>query len=112
MMRPQFTDNLPSKSEIFEHWKERLLEFGFFVDWGEPGCWGCGFHYSDKYDIGRSNASWHEILRRWDSIPLQRCHIVPRSLGGTNDVANLFLMCRECHDQMPNTVVPEIFFEW
>jgi hypothetical protein len=34
------------------------------------------------------------------------------SLGGSDDVSNLFLMCRECHDLMPNTKFPEIFFEW
>lgn len=25
---------------------------------------------------------------------------------------NLFLMCRECHDIAPNTIFPEIFFQW
>lgn len=108
----RFVDDLPSKGQIFEYWKERLFERGFFVDWGEPGCWACGFHYGAKYDIKRSDASWSEILRCWNSIPLQRCHIIPRSIGGTDDVENLFLMCRECHDQAPNTSIPEIFFEW
>src|SRR5271155_4282195 len=109
---PLFADDLPSKGQIFEYWKERLSGLGFFIDWGEPGCWACGFHYSAKYDIKRSDAHWDEILLCWNSIPLQRCHVVPRSLGGANDVANLFLMCRECRDQAPNTSVPEIFFEW
>ena len=75
-------------------------------------CWACGFHYGTKYDIRRSDASWHEILRCWDKIPLQRCHISPSSLGGTDEEANLFLMCRECHDRMPNTSISQIFFEW
>jgi HNH endonuclease len=112
MVRLQFTDSLPLKSQVFEHWKERLPGLGFFIDWGEPGCWACGFHYGAKYDIKRSHAPWHEVLLCWGKIPLQRCHITPRSLGGTDDVANLFLMCHECHDQMPNTSIPEIFFEW
>jgi len=107
-----FTDDLPRKSQVFDHWKERLGELGFFVDWGEPGCWACGFHYDDKYDITQSDARWDEILGGWDRIPLQRCHIIPRSLGGTDDVSNLFLMCRECHDLAPNTSIPEVFFEW
>jgi hypothetical protein len=109
---PPFTDDLPLKSQIFEYWKERLPELALFIDWGEPGCWACGFHYGAKYDIKRSDADWPEILQCWNRIPLQRCHIIPRSLGGTNDEANLFLMCRECHDQAPNTSLPEIFFEW
>ena len=105
-------DDLPLKSQIFDYWKERLPALGFFIDWGELGCWACGFHYGAKYDIKRADADWTEIFQCWDRIPLQRCHIIPRSLGGTNDVANCFLMCRECHDQAPNTIVPEIFFEW
>jgi hypothetical protein len=108
----QFADDLPLKSQIFEYWKERLPGLGFLVDWGAPGCWACGFRYGAKYDVKRSNANWSEIFYCWDKIPLQRCHVIPRSLGGTNDVANLFLMCRECHDQAPNTSLPDIFFEW
>ena len=107
-----FTDDLRPKSEIFAYWKDRLRDLGIFVDWGEPGCWACGFHYGTKYDIKRSNADWDEILKCWESIPLQRCHIIPRSLGGTADARNIFLMCRECHDLAPNTDIPEIFFEW
>ncbi len=103
---------LPSKSQIFEYWKDRLLEKGFFIDFGEPSCWGCGFHYGTKYDIKRPDASWETILRCWEKIPLQRCHIIPRSLCGADSVENMFLMCRECHDTAPNTNIPEIFFEW
>ena len=107
-----FIDDLPRKSQVFEHWKDRLGELGFFIDWGEPGCWACGFHYGAKYDIKRSDVSWCELLECWDRIPLQRCHVIPRSLGGTDGVDNLFLMCRECHDLAPNTSMPAVFFEW
>lgn len=107
-----YIDVLPSKAQIFEHWKDRFRDMGIFVDWGEPSCWACRFHYGIKYDIKSSDASWGEILGGWERIPLQRCHIVPRSLGGTDEPSNLFLMCRECHDLQPNTALPEIFFEW
>ena len=105
-------DNLPAKSEIFEHWKNLFPQLHFLIDWSEPGCWACGFHYGIRYNIKRSDASLKTILGCWDKIPLQRCHITPRSLNGTDSVENLFLMCRECHDTMPNTSIPEIFFEW
>lgn len=104
--------SLPSKSKIFEYWKERLAELGFFIDWGEPGCWVCGYHYDDKYDVKNPQADWNETLKAWNAIPLQRCHIVPRSLGGTNNPDNIFLMCKECHDLAPNTAIPKIFLEW
>jgi 5-methylcytosine-specific restriction endonuclease McrA len=108
----RFMDDLPSKSQIVDHWKDRLPGLGITIDWGRPGCWACGFHYGARYRIKRSDTGWHEILSCWDNIPLQRCHIVSRSLGGTNKEANLFLMCRECHDLAPNTSILEIFFEW
>jgi HNH endonuclease len=111
-VRAKFGEDLPSKSQIFDYWKDHIFDLGLFIDWGEPSCWACGFHYGTKYDIKRSDASWEEIYRCWERVPLQRCHIVPRSIGGSDDVANLFLMCRECHDTAPNTNTPEIFFEW
>jgi hypothetical protein len=108
-----YADSLPSKSQIFSYWKDRFWEIGILVDWSEPSCWSCGFHYGIKYDIKKpSSASWDKILNAWDRIPLQRCHIVPRSLGGADEPSNLFLMCRECHDLQPNTALPDIFFKW
>jgi 5-methylcytosine-specific restriction endonuclease McrA len=112
MARLQFEDSLPPKSRIFDHWKDQLPQLRILIDWGEPSCWACGFHYGTRHDIKCSSASWQEICRGWDRIPLQRCHIVARSLGGKDEVSNLFLMCRECHDRAPNTTIPAIFFEW
>jgi HNH endonuclease len=108
----QIAEDLPSKSQIFEYWKGRLRGLGICIHWDRPACWACGFHYGTKYDFKRSHTRWSDVLNCWDEIPLQRCHIVPRSLGGRSEVANLFLMCRECHDLTPNTNIPEIFFEW
>jgi HNH endonuclease len=107
-----FSVSLPRKSEITEYWKTHLEVLDLFVDWGEPGCWACGFHYGDKYDVTRPTAKWAQILSRWDRVPLQRCHIIAKSLGGADTIDNLFLMCRECHDNQPNTSIPEIFFDW
>ncbi len=107
-----YHDKLPSKTEIFEHWKNRIFEHGLFIDWGEPSCWACGFHYGSKYDIKDSTASIALIYRGWEKMPLQRCHIIHRSLGGTDEVNNLFLMCRECHDLAPNTSIRNVFFRW
>lgn len=105
-------DNLPTKAEIFNYWKDKISEMGIFIDRGEPSCWACGFHYDDKYDLKKGDAPLETILECWNNIPLQRCHIVPRSLEGKDTVDNLFLLCRECHDLAPNTIYPEIFLEW
>jgi hypothetical protein len=63
--------------------------------------------------VKRSDVTWDQIKRLWDKVsPLQRCHIVPRSLGGSDEPDNLFLMCRECHDRTPNTISRDAFFKW
>lgn len=43
---------------------------------------------------------------------LQRCHIVGRQFGGSDDPSNLFLMCDKCHKESPDTNNPENFFLW
>jgi HNH endonuclease len=110
---PKYEDpTMPTKSEIFEYWKERIFDLDFFIDWGEPSCWACGEFWNGRYDITNPKASYEKILEVWEKAPLQRCHIIPRSLGGSNETSNLFLMCKECHDLAPNTSIPEIFFQW
>jgi hypothetical protein len=46
-----WTDTLPSKAEIFDYWKDRFREIDIFIDWGEPSCWACRYHYGTKCDI-------------------------------------------------------------
>lgn len=101
---------MPSKAKIFEYWMDWLDEKGF--DWGEPSCWACRRYYSNKYDISNPLASREEIIRNWNRVPLQRCHIIPKQFGGTDGVNNLFLMCIECHDKAPNTKSKEAFMKW
>ncbi|WP_314591613.1 HNH endonuclease [Paenibacillus terrigena] len=101
---------LPSKSKIFEHWMDWYDRKGY--DWGEPCCWACGKHWEDKYDIKKSGATRGEIIKNWDRVPLQRCHIVARQFGGSDEPANLFLMCSDCHDKAPNTKSVEAFLMW
>jgi len=108
----QAAEDLPSKAQIYDYWKHRLSKLYLHVEPSKPRCWACGFHYSARYDIKRPEVGWDEILRRWNRIPLQRCHIIPKSLEGSDKVSNLFLLCRECHDLMPNTSIPEVFFRW
>lgn len=102
---------VPEKGDIFEYWMDWLIENGF--DLGEPGCWACGNWWGTKYDNENINASLDDIKKLWNKVTqLQRCHIIPKSLGGTDEPSNLFLMCRECHDLAPNTTSREIFFKW
>ena len=43
---------------------------------------------------------------------LEKCHIVPHSLGGGNEPSNYYLLCCACHTESPDTSIPSIFFKW
>ena len=62
-------------------WEEREDESDLSVDWAEAEeiCWRCG------------------CKRK-----LQRCHIIPDSLGGKDEPSNLVLLCERCHIDAPN----------
>lgn len=106
--------SMPSKAEIFKYWKDWLNESqSNWVDWGEPSCWACGKWWGTNYDLNKPNLSLDEICKNWNRVrELQRCHIIPRSLGGTDEPSNLFLMCKECHDHAPNTTSRKMFMKW
>lgn len=73
------------------YWGERIYEGDIGVDWdaADIRCWRCG------------------CLRS-----CQRCHIVPSSLGGSDDVSNIIPLCAECHDEMPNVADPAVVWQW
>ena len=60
---------MPTQTKIFDHWAETL-------DVYEQECFACG---------------------RW--ARLERCHIIPSSFDGNNDVSNLHLLCSGCHKE-------------
>jgi hypothetical protein len=101
---------LPSKAAIFRAWMRWLDENG--IDWGEPCCWACGEFWWGRYDPNpRSRPD--DLGKIWEAAkPLERCHIIPRSLGGSDDPENLFLLCIDCHDRAPNTTSREAFLQW
>jgi hypothetical protein len=107
--------SVPSVEEVLRYWYERQKDptpVRLFIDIGEPTCWACDYFWWGRHDVGSSAATWSECVKAWKAAPLQRCHIVPSSLGGTDDPSNIFLMCAECHDLAPCTSVPDVFFKW
>lgn len=106
------TQKMPLRSEVFSYWKDYIDTQ--CIDWGEPACWACGDSpWGDVYDIEDCDATMEEIAKNWDKVTrLQRCHIVAKSLGGSNAPENLFLMCVDCHDLAPNTKSKELFLTW
>lgn len=66
--------------EIVNYWFSRIDESDFSVDAAEAHerCWRCGCKRN-----------------------LERCHIVPDSLGGKDEPANLVLLCARYHAGKP-----------
>ena len=80
-----------TKREIVDYWFSRIDECGLSVDASEAHerCWRCGCEKS-----------------------LERCHIVPYSLGGKDEPSNFVLLCKRCHIDNPNLSDPEIMWDW
>ena len=82
-----------SKEEIVKYWfyEKSIDESGLSIDASEANdrCWRCGC---------KNN--------------LERCHIVPDSLGGKDEPSNLVLLCHRCHLDNPNISDPEIMWDW
>lgn len=71
---------MPSKSAIYVHWYDILWDGRRMQNNKRKGdrrydtCWGCGFE-----------------------VGTQRCHIIDRCAGGSDEVSNLVLLCVDCH---------------
>ena len=90
--KPKRRHNLPSKTKIFEHWEDRVHEFGIYEDFqgmlSDEECWACG-----------------------KGPNVQRCHIVPYSRGGSDVEENLVLLCPTCHVDSEG-LQPTMFWRW
>ncbi|MEB7923148.1 HNH endonuclease [Atlantibacter hermannii] len=47
-----------------------------------------------------------------ESSTLERAHIIPHSLGGSNDVSNYILLCNKCHTESPDIANESALIEW
>ena len=65
----------------------------FVIDLGEPSCMACG-----------------SIRKKWRD--LERAHLVPKALGGTDVPENIVLLCNRCHHDAPDYVDPSFMIEW
>ena len=74
-------------------WAQRNLDecgMGSDADEFATRCWRCG--YDDK--------------------PLERCHVIPHSLGGKDEPSNYRLLCGTCHLEAPNVADPKAMDNW
>lgn len=99
---------MPSHYQVAEYWTDKKIQDQPVIyDLHVPECWGCG-----KFVEGLPNTEDIKVL--WNSIEgkLQKCHIIPKALGGTYEVDNIFLMCEGCHSEAPNTNNRKAFLIW
>ena len=77
--------------KIVDYWSKNEDECGLSVDFSEAHerCWRCGHKRK-----------------------LERCHIVPASLGGADEPSNFVLLCKKCHEENPNVTDPQIMWDW
>lgn len=87
--------------QIIDYWIENnnIDETKLNFDWSDANthCWNCG---DDKYRNSIKKAS------------LERCHIIPHSLGGYDVPSNYVLLCKECHSEAPNISNNNNMWDW
>ena len=93
-----------TRLQIARYWMEWEITNGQLApfasqawDYDEAACMACG---------------WAFIPANWNKSSLERCHIIPRYKGGSDEVDNLVLMCSACHARHPDWLEPEQTFKW
>jgi 5-methylcytosine-specific restriction endonuclease McrA len=123
------TDNLNATHfQIYDYWKNKYIRRdGTILDsWEDdncipvveyddaPLCWGCGEAIIGEYE--KKGFDNPDLKLLWNDrkvkSKLNRCHIIPRALGGGVEPSNLFLMCPDCHFLSPDTTNASGFFRW
>ncbi|MDI1352804.1 MAG: HNH endonuclease signature motif containing protein [bacterium] len=89
-MATRRTSNI-NHQQIIDYWSIRVYEGDLSIDFSEADerCWRCGYKSS-----------------------LEKCHIVPHSLGGKDEPSNYVLLCKLCHEENPNVDDPNIMWDW
>ena len=114
--KPKSREGVPTRQAIANYWTssagiKMILEirdvYGINVtrllciEHDVAHCWACN----------KALRGGHCKYNKPD-LALERCHIIPRSLGGSNTFSNLFLMCQRCHQESPDTCDPDYFWSW
>ena len=74
-------------------------------DYGEPTCMACGF-WLEKWDDQTT------VGKRWASSSLQKCHVTPLYLTHDDTISNMVLMCERCHLGQPDSVDPQVTYDY
>jgi hypothetical protein len=77
--------------QAIDHWEGIVSELDIGCDWAEAAimCWRCGCERTT-----------------------QKCHIIPKSLGGSDKPENIVALCAMCHDEAPNVADSDAMWSW
>lgn len=99
-----------------EHLLKKVKSIAAIYDWGEPCCMACHLYVdiqNPNYEKDLQELNLKSIWNYPDvKRTLNRCHIIPRSLGGKDEPSNLVLLCERCHKESPDTVYPQMMLMW
>jgi len=90
---------MANKKQILEYWETKVCETELNLDWSEglERCWNC----ADK-----------ERKRKSGMTSIEKCHIIPKSIGGPDTPENMVLLCDECHKEAPDCTNYNFMWEW
>jgi hypothetical protein len=108
--------NMPKQEDIFIYWaKTLMLEHGKY--WLDA--------VFDEMTHLSECATGDEVISRSDAKKVkhicfacgfdggtQRCHIVPKCIGGADSVENLHLLCKYCHSESEYIENVDAYFFW
>lgn len=131
-----------SHFDIFDYWKDKAItdsgkvikEIGYgdddynknfdisrsitvVTDWGEPRCFACDkFAPFAKCLDEETQSHDFDFKKLWNQSAVrhsfEKAHILPKALGGKVRADNMFILCRDCHKESPDTIYKEEFFRW
>lgn len=87
--------NAPSKRKIWQYWINNGIQRGLDDSRYENAC---------NFNVC--------VCCARNSSTLERAHIIPHSLGGSNDVSNFILLCGKCHRESPDVADEHALIEW
>jgi hypothetical protein len=88
----------PPHSDIVDYWESRVDEGDIGIDWAdspERRCWRCA-----------------KLCKSKTANRIERCHIIPHSLKGSNEPCNFVLLCKHCHKEAPNINCKDAMWLW
>ena len=93
---------ITSKGEIcLEKEADYLSTIPAIIDWGEARCFACGLDSKAEFSQDTKIAKH-----------LQKCHIIPKALGGSYEPDNIVLLCKHCHEESPDVADSTVLLKW